>query len=413
MAPRKLLGIALAIAGVATGVALAIGRVGKHPPDRSPEGVAAQLVLKACRSHPKAERIDCYQGALESRLADAGVGSAMSLLMALARADDRLEREGHALAHGIGIKGYLLAQNVPVPFDQCPVAFASGCKHGVVQAYLEGQDAVDSVSVNALCEPYRTAGETRFNLFQCVHGMGHGFQMMYQGDLPRALGSCDQLRDGWDRDSCYGGAFMENIVNEIAPHHPSTKLVAGHQHGGHAAFKALDSADLLYPCSIVARKFWRPCYEIQTSAILHFTDNDIGRAADACATAPEEMQPVCSASLGRDISSRALRDPGKSIRLCKKGGEHNLGWCYFGTAKALIGWSSDPSDGIALCRRVGDSPGWEQCYQGVGEELVNLIGDRDQRARVCAEADRPEAVAVCQRSAGVILVTTRTDSLKS
>ncbi len=412
MTPKKLVSLALAVLGVATVALLGIGRA-THPPDRSPDGVLAQQALTACQSRPKAERSDCYQGALQARLTGAGVGSAMSLLKALARADDRLEREGHVLAHGIGIKGYLLAQNVPVPFGQCPVDFASGCKHGVIQAYLEGQDAVDSASINALCDPYRAAGETRFNLFQCVHGMGHGFQMMYQGDLPRALGSCEQLRDGWDRDSCFGGAFMENIVSEIAPHHPSTKLVASHQHDNHRAFKALDSTDLLYPCSVVAEKFWRPCYEIQTSAILHFTDNDIRRTAEICATAPETMQSVCSASLGRDISSRALRDPGKSIRLCKKGGERNLGWCYFGTAKALIDWGGNPSTGMALCRRLGDSLGWELCYQGVGEQVASLIQDSQQRARICSEADRPEAVTVCQRSAGVVLETTRSDSPKS
>lgn len=28
---------------------------------------------------------------------------------------------------------------------------------------------------------------------------------------------CDELRDAWDRESCYGGAFMESDMNAIAP----------------------------------------------------------------------------------------------------------------------------------------------------------------------------------------------------
>ncbi len=397
------------------GAAVLIGEL-RQPVDGSPDGVLARQVLDDCADRPKAERSECYQDALKDRETKAGVGGAMGLLKAMARADRQVEREGHAFAHGIGINGYLLAEDVSVPFGQCTSDFASGCNHGVIQAYLESQDAVDSVSANALCAPYRTETGSRAYLFQCVHGMGHGFQMMYSGDLPKALSSCDLLADGWDRESCYGGAFMENIMGEIAPHHPATKLVESHQHEhpGQARFKALDSTDLLYPCSIMEQKFLRPCYEIQTSAILYFAKRSLPKAAAACGTAPEDMQPICFAGLGRDISSRAVRDPAKSIRYCQKVGERHVGWCYFGVAKALIDWGSDPRAGMDMCRRLGEVPGWEQCYQGVGEQLANLIVDRDRRIRICEEAARPEAVTVCRLSAAVPpLETYRTDTLKS
>ena len=37
--------------------------------------------------------------------------------------------------------------------------------------------------------------------------------MIYAHNLPKALAGCDLLSDDWDKRSCYGGAFMENIVN--------------------------------------------------------------------------------------------------------------------------------------------------------------------------------------------------------
>ena len=415
MSPKTMVVVAVGIIAVVAGTAFLVRPRG-GPADLSPDGMAARQILDRCAGRPKAERGGCHQEALTARLTESGVGGAMALLKAMARADQQVEREGHVFAHGIGINGYLMAKDVPGPFGQCTIDFASGCNHGVIQAYLESQDAVDSASANALCAPYRTESDSRSHLFQCVHGMGHGFQMMYEGDLPKALGSCDLLADGWDRDSCYGGAFMENIMHEIAPHHPATRLAESHRHEpeGHTPFKALDSTDLLYPCSIMEPKFRRPCYEIQTAAILHFTGRSIPKTAEACNTAPEDMQPICFASLGRDISSRALRDPAKSIRFCKRGGEHHLGWCYFGAAKALIDWGSDPRAGIALCRRLGNSPGWDLCYQGVGEQVANLIADRDQRIRVCEEADRAEAVKICRTSAATLPPGTfRTDTLKS
>jgi len=83
--------------------------------------------------------------------------------------------------------------------------------------------------------------------------MGHGLTMLYAHDLPRALTDCDMLSDGWDRESCYGGAFMESVINATAPHHPATMLAAhSHHHMAATTFKALDPADPLYPCSIMA-----------------------------------------------------------------------------------------------------------------------------------------------------------------
>lgn len=410
MSPKAIAGLAAGVLGLVAVTVLVVVKAPWRPVDTTPDGVAARQIRDQCSPRPKAERTDCYQDALKDRLAQSGVGAAMALLKALARADQRFEREGHVYAHGIGISGYLLAQNVAVPFGQCTSDFASGCNHGVIQAYLESQEAVDSVSINALCEPYRTARDSRFHLFQCVHGMGHGLQMMYAGELPKALGSCDLLASRWDRESCYGGAFMENIMHEIAPHHPATKLVESHEHehGGPPPFKALDSTDLLYPCSIMDQRFLRSCYEIQTAAILRFTKGSIAKSAEACDSAPEDMQPVCYASLGRDISSRALRKPAKAIRYCKQAGERFRGWCYLGVAKALIDWNAEPSAGMAMCRRLGDSPGWELCYRGVGEQVANLILDQNGRIKACDEAGRPEAVDICRRSALV-----RTENLTS
>src|SRR3989442_12919190 len=82
--------------------------------------------------------------------------------------------------------------------------------------------------------------------------MGHGLTMFRGHDLPQALTDCDLLSDGWDRESCYGGAFMENVINVTSPHHPATELAAHrHHHMAMSPFKAIDPAAPPYPCSIV------------------------------------------------------------------------------------------------------------------------------------------------------------------
>src|SRR5438094_8385415 len=167
-------------------------------------------------------------------------------------------------------------------FTDCTEIFQSGCYHGVIQAYFERARAVDAAGVNALCGPYVADQWLRF---QCVHGAGHGLTMFYDHDLPRALAGCDLLGEAWDRESCYGGAFMENVVNATAPHHAAHALhshAAAHDHGAAPPFKALDPTDLQYPCSIVAQRYLVACYNMQTSVMLFFTHRDMATAARGC-----------------------------------------------------------------------------------------------------------------------------------
>lgn len=390
-------GAVCAVAGVGAGVGVYAGRGGFR--SLGPPGSPERVIAERCRSKTKDDRQDCYLKGLEARLEESGVAGAMATLKALAANDTKIDREGHVYAHGVGIKGYLRAKEVPATFGQCPTDFASGCGHGVIQAYLESQQSLDSTALNGLCAPYRGQGEVRWQLFQCVHGIGHGLVMMYRGELPQALGDCDRLESGWDRDSCYGGAFMENIMRVTAPHHPATELAAGHEH--HQAFKALDSTDLLYPCSIVENRYHRACYEIQTAAILHFTKGKVDKASAACDTAPETMRPTCYTSLGRDISSKALRDPGRTLRYCRQTGEHHRPWCYFGAAKALIDWEASPTAGIAFCARLGEDPGAPLCFRAVGEQIAALEAALTERERICGTAARPEAIAACRWAAAV------------
>jgi hypothetical protein len=385
-----------------TAAAVRTGPLRLNPTTYTALGPAAPCTRKA-----RSEREACYRSALTGVVREKGVASAIATLDAIARVDRDAGRDGHVYAHGIGIEGYLHLRSVPAAFDHCPVEFASGCGHGVIQAYLESQSAVDSVTINALCSPYRRPDQPQWQLFQCVHGMGHGLDMMYGGDLPRALGTCDLLMDGWDRASCYGGAFMENIMEEVAPHHPASELAASHEHDhmamnmGTSTFKRLDRSQPLYPCSIMAPKYLQPCYEIQTAAILHYNRGNIEKAAAVCDTAPDDMAPVCYRSLGRDITSKAGRDPEKTRRYCDLGTEKYRKWCYFGAVKALIDWDARVEAGLVFCGVLGNAPGSVLCYHAVGEQVRALVGPQAEREKLCAGASGKDGIEACRYGAGI------------
>jgi len=366
-------------------------------PARSASGAGA-----ACRRLADEERRVCYSRLLSERLVAHGVADAVATLDALAAADPDVAEHAHEYAHGIGIEAYGRSPDITGTFAACGDGYSSGCRHGVIQAYFEAREHVTAPEVEALCKPFKSANASRWVLFQCVHGMGHGLTMFHMHDLPRALADCDLLTDGWDRESCYGGAFMESVINATAPHHPATQLAAqSHHHQTTAAFRAIDPDDPLYPCSIMAERYLHACYQMQTSVMLHLNHGDIAAAGRSCDRAPPHMRSVCYQSLGRDITSYALRDPQKTADFCAKSSEAYRPACYFGAAKALVDWTATTDAAFTFCRIVAHDPGGPSCYQALGEEIATLVATAPEREEQCTRAQAPAPVAACRRGAGL------------
>lgn len=382
--------IAIVVAGV-TVAGLAVSM-------RSSGGLASE-----CRRTPVPDaRAACFERFFGGRLAAYGVANAVATLDTLSAKDPDVSLRAHEYAHGIGIEAYARFPDIVSTFTACGDASASGCRHGFIQAYFESHDRIDTPDIEAFCRPFKGPAASRWILFQCVHGMGHGLTMFYEHDLRQALTACDRLSDGWDRESCYGGAFMESDMNAIAPHHPASELAA-RSHHHHSGFRAIDPADPLYPCSIMADRHLRACYEIQTAVILHLNHGDIGAAARTCDGAVASMRGVCYRSLGRDITSYALRSPQKSADLCAKGSREYWPACYIGVAKALVDWTASTDNALAFCRVVepNGEAGRDACYQAVGQQIATLSNDPGTRATECARAGAGGGEAACRRGAGL------------
>jgi hypothetical protein len=428
--------LALALLGLAAARAL----VFDHPPDLTPRkpppdpltdalrsgdplsaaGIAheprsaARAALTAC-SAAAGEGQACYERFLERRLAARGVEDAMQTLERLAALDPNADLDGHVYAHGLGIAAYAQDPDLARTFKRCSPIFSSGCYHGVLQGYFEDDRRSGIDDLDAVCAGYKGGGQSRWLLFQCVHGMGHGLNMYRDHDLPRALADCDRLSDAWDRESCYGGALMENIMNATSPEHPATLLARGHRHGRRSAggpaasardpdstpaFRAIDPADPLYPCSIMEDRYLTQCYMIQTAAILDLNGGDVAEAARTCDRAPSRMRSVCYQSLGRDITSYARNDPRESLRMCDLGKPRYRPDCYVGVVAVFIEVRATTEPGFAFCRMLQEGVGKARCYEQVGEEVATLHEGAPERAALCEGAERGH-VDACRYGAGL------------
>ena len=356
----------------------------------------------ACGDRAGEERQTCYSRLLSERLNKRGLPDAVATLDQLAAADPVVAEHAHEYAHGIGIEAYGQSPDIVSTFAACGDGYSSGCRHGVIQAYFESRQQVTQSEVDGLCRPFKGAAQSRWVLFQCVHGMGHGLTMFHNHDLPRALKDCDLLGDGWDRESCYGGAFMESIINATTPHHPASQLAArGHQHATAVEFKAIDPKDPLYPCSIMADRYLHACYQMQTSIMLNLNKGDIGDAAKSCERAPAHIRNICFQSLGRDATSYTARDPQKTADLCHKAREPYRPACYFGAAKALVDWTATTDVAFAFCKVVANEAGGPTCYQALGEEIATLLATTPEREQQCIRAEEEWAVEACRHGAAI------------
>lgn len=361
-------------------------------------------LYKRCGKLAYKYKTRCYSKPLDS-LASAGqVRVAMTALKGLGVLDQDAKSDGHVLAHGIGIAAGKRGGDVAATFAMCDPSNQSGCYHGVIQAYFAQATRIGAKEVNGLCMPFSAPTADQWIRFQCVHGLGHGFEMIYSHDLRKSLDGCDLLTDEWDRDSCYGGVFMENIVNVSTPDPP------GHDMAMHMSmptqskkpFKAVDPDDPLYPCSVVGSKYQNSCYQMQTSVILFLNHDDMLATAKTCDTAPYAMRFVCYQSLGRDISAYSIQDFTKGKEMCSAGTPRYQPWCYVGFVKNVVDRNASASDGLSFCNVLRGEFNKLKCFQAVGEEISAIRNDSTGRRALCNVPGDEDHLEACLYGAGVI-----------
>jgi hypothetical protein len=374
----------------------------------------ASLAEARCASMDNTDRQSCYEDYFLA-LADSGrVSLALGALEHLGRLRPEVEADGHSLTHVIGIRAWKPGDDVAEVFKSCTSLFQSGCYHGVIQSWLTTGGEVDSARTASLCETIAPSGTDNWLRFQCIHGLGHGLEMAWNWELPKALAGCDWLPSTWDRDSCYGGAIMENtVVSQPGGHHTSVRALEAttddHSgHGNHGAapatgpptFKMRDSTDALYPCTILGEQYLRSCYLGQGGILLSHVDWDFGRAAAECDRVSTTYRDVCYMSLGTNASGASVRDTPKALDHCSKGHADWRQWCYVGVVKNFIDVTADPDDGIAFCKVVPAGQDRERCWNAVGEQLsVLYTRDLTRRETVCASTGEGERM--CRQGAGL------------
>jgi hypothetical protein len=220
---------------------------------------------------------------------------------------------------------------------------SAGYFHGATERVIQTTDPDRLIArANRLCADL--GGHQRHSIHHrnCAHGLGHGFMLVHTYEVRDSLGTCDELRDDWERRSCYGGVFMENVMTLGTKREPT---------------KYLRADDPLYPCHALDRRYREMCYQKQTGYALYVSDDDFAAVFGLCGAIERAFRPACHQGLGTNIAVHNLKSvvrdrqrTGLTAGICMSGqsGEARAN-CIKGAVRALINYDHDVDRAKEVC----------------------------------------------------------------
>lgn len=262
----------------------------------------------------------------------------------------------HESLHDIGQAAYHEAGSMSEAFLRGDYFCRAGFFHGVLEGVFvaEGSEAI-LTNLDRLCADVPGKKRYSYDYFSCVHGIGHGLMAHFNHDLFASLNACDNLSGEWERGSCYGGVFMENVMSD-SPEQPS---------------RFLKPDDLLFPCNAVEEQHKQPCFMMQTSYMLSVNGGDFAGAFAMCGTLEWPHRITCYESIGRDVSGWSFGDPVAARAYCTYGETfEERSHCMIGVASDFI-QSVGPDEALVFCEEVEEG-GREACIRTVEWQLSAL-----------------------------------------
>jgi hypothetical protein len=282
------------------------------------------------------------------------------------------EQNCHRIAHTIGSAALERFKNkVGQAFAAGSSSCWSGYYHGILEHAFQTEklqsftsDELARISRKFCDDPVVRA--TNWIAYQCVHGLGHGLMITTELDMPLALESCNKLATDWDKQSCKGGVFMENISTSYG-----------------VESKWLKKDDLLYPCNMVKEGDKLYCYLMVTSYVLRQNGWNWDATAELCTKSDTGWVATCFQSYGRDASGSTRQNAAEILKLCDTASRHGGQLdCIIGAAKDMTANYSNGEKAARMCDMAPD--GFRhQCYWAVGTISGGFTATADERLRDC------------------------------
>jgi hypothetical protein len=278
---------------------------------------------------------DCYQTYYTKLVEARGVAAAFSDIKKDYSSNSYVQSQCHQLTHVIGHAAVTLYSDVNEAFEHGDPFCWSGYYHGVMEELVEkvGLNKVKT-ELDNICSGIPGKSSYSFDYYNCVHGLGHGLMAVTDDEVFQSLKLCDNLSGSWEESSCYGGVFMQNVINDGVIHQS----------------KYLKPEDPLYPCNAVEGRYKTSCYLMQSSYMLKVENYDFSKVFPLCRQADSGYKDTCFQSLGRDASGQSISDPVRTKNTCEMGKDFSeKSNCIIGAVKDFISYYHSDIQAKKLC----------------------------------------------------------------
>ncbi len=283
----------------------------------------------------RASDFSCYKERYRAFTSVLGVRVAFQSMHHAYDTNSYVRSQCHQLTHVIGNTAAEKAKDISDAFVEGDSLCWSGYYHGVVEEYarMRGKEGFQK-NANTLCAKIKDKAHYGFDYYNCVHGIGHGVMAITKNQLFEALPLCESLTGDWERRSCYGGVFMENVMTDNRNHYAPY----------------LKPDDLLYPCTAVHTPYKEECYKMQTSYALSKNGYDFAKLFTLCTESDLGYERTCAQSIGRDASGQSVSDQTQTMHWCALAqNDTQQTDCYIGAVKDYVSYFHGDEKARALC----------------------------------------------------------------
>jgi hypothetical protein len=300
-------------------------------------------------SRRAAERCDpgdlvCYEDRYAQLVSDAGAERALRTFRADYERDPLVRARCHRLAHVIGHAAGERYGDVAEAYRHGDRFCASGYYHGAMEAIVAGPARSRALDrPDEVCAGLRRRSVDEGN---CSHGLGHGFMAVRANEVPASLQLCDRLSVRYQRGNCYDGVFMQNVMAEDDPRHPS---------------RYLDRDRPLRLCSVVAARYRGSCVKRQVLYALEVTRGDFRTIFALCRQLGPGARSPCDRQLGEaaaDLNIMSQPDvaiqTGATAQICGLAPDAGARLrCVEGAAGYFVFHYDRTAEAEAFCRVLG------------------------------------------------------------
>lgn len=281
---------------------------------------------------------DCYDQFYRNLVVKKGVPEAFKVLKEDYPKNPYVVAQCHPITHIIGHASLELYPNVTEAFSHGDPYCWSGYYHGVMEEVSEriGVKGIEK-ELNNICSGVKGKETYSFDYYNCVHGLGHGVMSVNNDELFISLKMCDNLVGSWEKESCYGGVYMENVIID------NSGLVS----------KYLKPEDPMYPCNAVDAKYKSSCYLMQSSYALKVRGYDFNKVFADCRGADEGFRNICYQSIGRDASGQSSSNAEQTKSRCDLGQTYDeKSNCVIGAVKDFISYFHSDVQANSFCNSL-------------------------------------------------------------